>query len=142
MYAIREARFLAPDIKLFRVVAPRIARKQQAGQFVIVRLHDHGERIPLTIAGSNPNDGTIVLIVQGVGKTTKLMNLLKTEIACALQPDRAPPAPPIALHLFSRRDLKAPDVLQVHPVSCRQRKQAWLETVSCRGCRPQYPDAA
>ena len=77
MYAIREARFLAPDIKLFRVVAPRVARKQQAGQFVIVRLHDHGERIPLTIAGSNPDDGTIVLIVQGVGKTTNLMNLLE-----------------------------------------------------------------
>ena len=77
MHPITEARFLAPDIKLFRVVAPRVARKQQAGQFVIVRLHDHGERIPLTIAGSNPDDGTIVLIVQGVGKTTKLMNRLE-----------------------------------------------------------------
>ena len=77
MYPIREARFLAPDIKLFRIAAPRVARKQQAGQFVIVRLHDHGERIPLTIAGSNSEDGTIVLIVQGVGKTTKLMNRLE-----------------------------------------------------------------
>ena len=77
MYPIREARFLAPDIKRFRILAPRIARKQQAGQFVIVRLHDHGERIPLTIAGSDPDEGTIVLIVQGVGKTTKLMNRLE-----------------------------------------------------------------
>ena len=77
MYAISEARFLAPDIKLFRIAAPRIARKQLAGQFVIIRLHDRGERIPLTIAGSNPGDGTITLIVQGIGKTTKLMNRLE-----------------------------------------------------------------
>ena len=77
MYDIREARFLAPDIKLFRILAPRIARKQQAGQFVIVRLHDRGERIPLTIAGSDPADGTVTLIVQGIGKTTKLMNRLE-----------------------------------------------------------------
>jgi ferredoxin--NADP+ reductase len=77
VYPIREARFLAPDIKLFRVVSPRIARKQQAGQFVIVRLHDRGERIPLTIAGSDPAEGTITLIVQGIGKTTRLMNRLE-----------------------------------------------------------------
>ena len=77
MFPIVEARFLAPDIKLFRVVAPRVARKQRAGQFVIVRLHDRGERIPLTIAGSDPADGTITLIVQGIGKTTKLMNRLE-----------------------------------------------------------------
>ena len=75
MFPIAEARFLAPEVKLFRIAAPRIARKRQAGQFVIVRLHDDGERIPLTIAGSAA-DGTITLIVQGIGKTTKLMNRL------------------------------------------------------------------
>jgi ferredoxin--NADP+ reductase len=78
MFRILDARFLAPDIKLFRVEAPRVARKQRPGQFVIVRVHGHGERIPLTIAGSDPFDGTIILIVQGVGKTTKLMNRLET----------------------------------------------------------------
>jgi ferredoxin--NADP+ reductase len=76
MFRILDARFLAPGTKLFRVAAPRIARKQRPGQFVIVRLHEQGERIPLTIAGSDPFDGTIVLIVQGIGKTTKQMNLL------------------------------------------------------------------
>ena len=76
MFAILEARFLAPDVKLFRIDAPRIARKRQAGQFVIVRIHEHGERIPLTIADSDPGTGTITLVVQGVGKTTKLMNSL------------------------------------------------------------------
>jgi len=73
-FSIAEARFLAPDVKLFRIVAPRIARKQQPGQFVIVRIHEHGERIPLTVAESNPADGTITIIVQGIGKTTRLLN--------------------------------------------------------------------
>ena len=75
-FTITEARFLAADVKLFRVVAPRVARKQQPGQFVILRIHEQGERIPITIAESNPADGTITLIVQGVGKTTKLLNTL------------------------------------------------------------------
>jgi ferredoxin--NADP+ reductase len=73
-FSIAEARFLAPDVKLFRIVAPRIARKQKPGQFVIVRIHEHGERIPLTVAESNPAEGTITIIVQGIGKTTRLLN--------------------------------------------------------------------
>jgi ferredoxin--NADP+ reductase len=76
MFAIHEARFLAPEIKLFRIEAPRIAKKRRAGQFVIVRLHEQGERIPLTIADAAPAAGTITLVVQGVGKTTCLMNRL------------------------------------------------------------------
>jgi ferredoxin--NADP+ reductase len=76
MFGIVEAEFLAPDLKRFVIEAPRIARKRQAGQFVIVRVYDRGERIPLTIAGGDPRRGTITLIVQGIGKTTKLMNAL------------------------------------------------------------------
>ncbi len=76
MFEIKEARFLAPEIKLFRIAAPRVARKRKAGQFVIVRIHEHGERIPLTIADSDPTAGTITIVVQGVGKTTKLLNML------------------------------------------------------------------
>lgn len=78
MFPITEARFLAPDVKLFRIEAPRIARHRKAGQFVILRIHEHGERIPLTIADSDTQAGTITIIVQGVGKTTKLLNDLKT----------------------------------------------------------------
>ena len=77
MFQIIEANWLAENVKRFAILAPRIARKQRAGQFVIVRLHEHGERIPLTIAGSDPQRGTIDLIVQGVGKTTRLMNSLE-----------------------------------------------------------------
>ena len=73
-FEITEARFLAPDVKLFRIAAPRVARKQRPGQFVILRIHEHGERIPLTIAESDPTDGTVTIIVQGVGKTTKQLN--------------------------------------------------------------------
>ncbi len=76
MFEITKVRWLAPSIKLFEILAPRIARKQQAGQFVIVRIHERGERIPLTIAAADVDAGTITLIVQGVGKTTRLMNTL------------------------------------------------------------------
>jgi ferredoxin--NADP+ reductase len=76
MFRIVEADFLAPDIKRFVIQAPRIARKRQAGQFVIVRVYDRGERIPLTVADADPCRGTITLIVQGIGKTTQLMNRL------------------------------------------------------------------
>jgi ferredoxin--NADP+ reductase len=76
MFRIVEAEFLSPDIKRFVIEAPRIARKRQAGQFVIVRVYERGERIPLTIADGDAERGTITLIVQGIGKTTKLMNAL------------------------------------------------------------------
>ncbi len=78
MYLITEARFLTPDVKLFRSEAPQIARKRKAGQFVIIRVEENGERIPLTIADSDPEKGTVTIIVQGVGKTTKLLNSLET----------------------------------------------------------------
>lgn len=76
MNKIVEARYLAPDIKLFRIIAPKIAEKRKPGQFVVVRVNSLGERIPLTIADSNPEEGTITIIVQGVGKTTKELNSL------------------------------------------------------------------
>lgn len=78
LYQIDEARFLAQDIKIFKIKAPRIANKRKAGQFVIIRTGETGERIPLTIADSDPGKGTITIIVQSVGKTTKELNLLET----------------------------------------------------------------
>jgi ferredoxin--NADP+ reductase len=59
------------------IEAPRIARKQQPGQFVLVRVSPWGERIPLTIKDADPVRGTITLVVQGVGKTTNLMTMLE-----------------------------------------------------------------
>ena len=77
MNLITEARFLAPDVKLFRIEAPKIAQKRKPGQFIILRVHNDGERIPLTIADSNTENGTITIIVQGIGKTTKHLNTLE-----------------------------------------------------------------
>ena len=76
MFPIVSAKNLGPNVKQFEIEAPRIARKQRAGQFVIIRLHDHGERIPLTIKGSDPEKGTITIVVQAIGKTTSLLNEL------------------------------------------------------------------
>lgn len=76
MFAILETRALAPDVRLLRLEAPRVARKRKAGQFVILRVHERGERIPITIADSDPERGSITLVVQGVGKTTRLLNSL------------------------------------------------------------------
>lgn len=64
---------MAPAVKLYEVHAPAIATKALPGQFVIVRVAENGERIPLTIADTNVAQGTITLIVQEVGKSTILM---------------------------------------------------------------------
>ena len=77
VFEIVEARPLARGIKLFVIKAPRIARKQKPGQFVIVRLDDCGERIPLTIADADPEAGTITIVVQAIGKTTMLLSMLE-----------------------------------------------------------------
>ncbi|HAZ11295.1 MAG: ferredoxin-NADP reductase [Bdellovibrionales bacterium GWA2_49_15] len=76
MFKIIEARFLSKDVKLFKIAAPRIAKKRLAGQFVILRLDEQGERIPLTIADSDAKEGSITIIAQGIGKTTKKLNTL------------------------------------------------------------------
>jgi ferredoxin/flavodoxin---NADP+ reductase len=78
LFKIVYAAFIAPGIKRFVIEAPRIARKQKPGQFVIIRLYEKGERIPLTIERSDPKRGTINIVVQSAGKTTHLLNRLET----------------------------------------------------------------
>jgi len=78
MFKILHAEFIAPGIKRFVIEAPRIARKQKPGQFVILRIYEEGERIPITIEKSDPERGTINIVVQSVGKTTHLLNALET----------------------------------------------------------------
>jgi ferredoxin/flavodoxin---NADP+ reductase len=77
MFKILDAQFIAPNIKRFVIEAPRIARKHQPGQFVILRIYEQGERIPLTIERSRPQQGTINIVVQSVGKSTHLLNSLQ-----------------------------------------------------------------
>jgi ferredoxin--NADP+ reductase len=78
VFKIRHAAFIAPGIKRFTIEAPRIARKQRPGQFVILRLYGQGERIPLTIERSDPERGTVNIVVQSAGKTTHLLNTFET----------------------------------------------------------------
>jgi ferredoxin/flavodoxin---NADP+ reductase len=78
VFKIVHAEFLAPGIKRFVIHAPRIARRHKPGQFVIVRVRERGERIPLTIERCDTERGTINIVVQSVGKTTRLLNSLSS----------------------------------------------------------------
>jgi len=77
MYEILEKRTLSDNVKLMKVKAPLVARKALAGQFIILRIDEEGERIPLTIADYDRKKGTITVIFMEVGKTTKQLGILK-----------------------------------------------------------------
>jgi ferredoxin/flavodoxin---NADP+ reductase len=77
MFRIVAACTVGLNIRQFEVEAPRIAHKQRPGQFVILRVREKGERIPLTIKSADPAAGTITIVVQAVGKTTSLLNCLE-----------------------------------------------------------------
>lgn len=73
MYEIIEKQELAHTVYLYKIKAPLIAKKRKAGQFVVLRMNEHGERIPLTIVDSDEKEGTITIIVQEVGKSTAIL---------------------------------------------------------------------
>ncbi len=77
MYTILEKEFITPSVFRMKVEAPEIARKRRAGQFIILRTCDAGERIPLTIADGHAEEGWIEIVVQVVGKTTKHLSTLE-----------------------------------------------------------------
>lgn len=77
-YKIIEKKDLNPQIFLMEVEAPLIAKKAEPGQFIILRIDEHGERVPFTIADFDREKGTVTIIVQIVGKTTKELALLKS----------------------------------------------------------------
>ncbi|AEE97418.1 sulfide/dihydroorotate dehydrogenase-like FAD/NAD-binding protein [Mahella australiensis] len=77
MYKILQKEKLAPSVYIMKVEAPLVARKAQPGQFIILRVYDMGERIPLTIADYDRDKGTITIVFQEVGKTTKLLAALE-----------------------------------------------------------------
>ncbi|NQS75657.1 MAG: sulfide/dihydroorotate dehydrogenase-like FAD/NAD-binding protein [Peptococcaceae bacterium] len=76
MYKVLKKEILAPSIKLFQIGAPLVARKAMAGQFIILRVHARGERIPLTIADFDREKGLITCVFQEVGKTTRELGAL------------------------------------------------------------------
>ena len=74
MYRIVKKRVLNPTVTLMEVEAPLVARKAEPGQFIILRVDENGERIPLTIADYDPEKGTVTIIFQIVGATTEKLN--------------------------------------------------------------------
>jgi len=77
MYEIVAKQEVAPNIYLIEIAAEDVAKKSQPGQFVILRLDEKGERIPLTIAGINLEKGTVATAVHSVGRTTKKLAKMK-----------------------------------------------------------------
>jgi len=76
MYKIIKKEILNDTVTLMEVLAPMVARKAEPGQFIILRVDEEGERIPLTIADYDREKGTITIIFQIVGATTMKLNAL------------------------------------------------------------------
>jgi len=77
MYKILLRQDLVPDIHLFKVAAPAVAKKAQPGQFVVIRIDERGERIPLTIADWDEEEGSVTIVFMEVGTTTHRLALLE-----------------------------------------------------------------
>ena len=76
MFEILEKKSLNPTVTLMKIYAPKVAKKAQPGQFIILRTDSEGERIPLTVADYDREKGTITIIFQIVGGTTEKLNHL------------------------------------------------------------------
>ena len=75
-YKITEKKELNPQIFLMKIHAPLVAKKAEPGQFIILRIDEAGERVPFTIADFNKDEGTVTIIVQVAGKTTRDLSKL------------------------------------------------------------------
>ena len=73
MYRILRKKELNPTVTQMEIEAPLVAKKARAGQFIILRVNEEGERIPLTVAGTDPDEGSVKIIFQIVGATTALL---------------------------------------------------------------------
>ena len=76
MFKIIEKRALADNIYLLRIEAPRVAQSALPGQFVIVRVDEQGERVPLTITDYDKTDGTVTIVIQTIGVSTRKLCVL------------------------------------------------------------------
>jgi len=78
MYKILLREDLVPNIHLFKIAAPEVAKKAQPGQFVVIRIDEKGERIPLTVAGWDVKEGSVTVVCMEVGTTTRRLAALNT----------------------------------------------------------------
>ncbi len=135
MYQILRKKVLVPDVMiLFEVKAPLIAASCQAGQFVMLRKDEVGERIPLTIADFDRKNETITVIFQVVGKSTELM--AKMEAGDSLLDFAGPLGQPSHIEKFGRVVMigGGVGVAPIHPIA-REMKLAGNEVISILGAR-------
>ncbi len=137
MFEIVEKQILAPTVHRLVVRAPDIARKHRAGNFVMLRVHEQGERIPLTVADKDAAGGTITLVFQAVGKTTTELGDLKVgerllDLAGPLgRPTHVEKFPGVTVCVGG-----GIGVAPVHPIACALR-DAGNRVISIIGARTQ-----
>ncbi len=137
MFTIVEKQTLAPTVHRMVIRAPEIARKHRAGNFVILRIHEKGERIPLTVADKDPEAGTITLVFQAVGKTTS--ELATLDAGDALLDLAGPLGKPTHIEKFDGVTVCVGGgigVAPVHPIACAL-KEAGNRVISIIGARTQ-----
>lgn len=136
MYKILHKEVLSETVKLMVLDAPLAARKAKAGQFVIVRMNETGERIPLTIADFDAAEGTITIIFQEVGKSTMQMGLL--EEGDAFENVVGPLGHPTEIKNYGKVIMVAGGVgvAPIYPIA-RALKQAGNYVISVIGARSQ-----
>ena len=90
MFKIVRKEVLNPNVTLMEIEAPFVAKKVKAGQFIILRIDEYGERLPLTVAGYDREKGTVTIIFQLVGMTTKALATLNEEMCIRDRPGALP----------------------------------------------------
>ena len=136
MFRIIEKNGLAAGVFRYVVKAPDIALKAQAGQFVILRLNERGERIPVTIADADPEQGTLTLFVQVIGKTTMRMSRIQT--GGSILDLVGPLGLPTEIERFSRVLLVGGGlgIAAIHPIA-KEMQRAGNETLSILGAKTE-----
>lgn len=135
MYNILESKQLAKEIKLFVVDAPKVARACKPGQFIILKINEQGERIPLTIYDYDSARGTVSIIFQEVGKTTRQLGKLKD--GDYIQDFVGPLGKPIEVNDSHKRIICVGGGVGVAPVypQARALKNSGAEVISIIGDR-------
>lgn len=136
MYKIVAKKTLAPAIHEFDILAPKVAKKAQAGQFIIVRVDENGERIPLTIADFNREAGTITIVFAEAGYSTK--KLAQLNAGDAVQDFVGPLGVPSHIEKFGKVVMVAGGVgvAPVFPIA-REMKAAGNQVIGIMGARNQ-----
>lgn len=134
MYRILRKEVFSPSVKLLEIEAPRVARKAEAGQFVMLRVYERGERIPLTVADCDPERGSVTVVFMEVGKTTRMLGSL--EEGAGILDFVGPLGNPTEIEKFGRVACVGGGVgvACIYPI-CRALKQAGNEVVAVVGAR-------